>query len=280
MLRRGPAAREESRLAAGEVITSVAGHTVTPGDNLYHLLYDAVDKPVLLKIRSLAGAEREILIRPTSTGGQYDLVYNDWVETRRALVDSLSGGRLGYVHIEAMGWDSFEEFERDLYSECHGKDGLLVDVRNNPGGWITDYLLAVLTVRRHAWTVPRGANESGYPQDRLPLYSWTKPVATLCNELSFSNAEIFSHAFKTLELGPLVGQTTGGAVISTGATRLIDGTVFRIPFRGWYVMGSDINMERQGAVPDVIVPEPPGEEGSGADSQLQRAVSELLSRMR
>jgi tricorn protease len=221
-----------------------------------------------------------VLIRPTSTGGQNNLVYLDWVDKRRAMVDSLSDGRLGYIHIRAMSWDHFEAFERDLYSKCHDKDALIVDVRNNGGGWITDYLLATLTVKRHAWTVPRGAENSGYPQDRLPVYSWVKPVATLCNELSFSNAEIFSHAFKTLGLGPLVGQTTGGAVISTGGTRLIDGSLFRMPFRGWYVQGSDINMERQGAVPDIIVPEPLGEEGSGVDSQLARAVRELMEQVR
>ncbi|MBW7995080.1 MAG: peptidase S41 [Candidatus Glassbacteria bacterium] len=280
VLARGPADREQSRLVPGDVITSVAGQSVGPGDNLYHLLYDTVDKPVLLTVRSPAGREREIQIRPTTIGAQNNLVYHDWVDSRRAMVDSLSGRRLGYIHIRAMGWDSFEAFERDLYSECHAKDALVVDVRNNPGGWITDYLLAVLTVRRHARTVPRGAENSGYPQDRLPVYSWVKPVAALCNELSFSNAEIFAHAFKTLDLGPLIGQTTGGAVISTGATRLIDGSVFRLPFRGWYVQGSDINMERQGAVPDIIVPEPPGEEGSGADIQLERAVRELLGRIK
>ncbi len=279
ILRRGPAHREQSRLAEGDVITSVAGQAAAGGDNLYHLLYDTVDKQVLLKVRSSAGKEREVLIRPISTGGESNLVYHDWVDKRRAIVDSLSAGKLGYIHIRAMGWDSFEAFERDLYSECHDKDALIVDVRNNPGGWITDYLLAVLTVKRHARTVPRGAEISGYPQDRLPVYSWVKPVATLCNELSFSNAEIFSHAFKTLGLGPLVGQTTGGAVISTGGTRLIDGSIFRIPFRGWYVQGSDLNMERQGAVPDIIVAEPPGEEGSGADSQLARAVRELMEQL-
>ncbi len=280
ILARGPADRQESRLAVGDVITAVAGQKIDSGDNLYHLLYDTVDKPVLLTVRSPAGKDRELLIRPTSIAGQRNLVYHDWVDKRRAMVDSLSGGRLGYIHIRAMSWDHFEAFERDLYSKCHDKDALIVDVRNNGGGWITDYLLAVLTVKRHAWTVPRGAKTSGYPQDRLPVYSWVKPVATLCNELSFSNAEIFSHAFKTLGLGPLIGQTTSGAVISTGGTRLIDGSLFRVPFRGWYVQGRDINMERQGAVPDIVVPEPPGEEGSGADSQLARAVRELMEQVR
>ena len=214
----GPADRPESRLAVGEVILAVEGRAVEPGDNLFRLLRGRVDQPVRLTTRPPGKRDlRELVIRPISSAAESSLLYADWVESRRHLTDSLSAGRVGYIHIEAMGWDSFEKFERELYSECHDKDALVIDVRNNPGGWISDYLLAVLTVRRHAWTSPRGAEISGYPQDRLPLYSWVKPTATLCNELSFSNAEIFSHAFKTLGLGPLVGRTTGGAVISTGA---------------------------------------------------------------
>ena len=273
----GPADRDESRLAPGEIITAVDGHELAPGDNLFGLLYEKIDRRLMLRVTSADGkTSREVVIRPVSEGEESSLVYKDWVRGKRALVDSLSGGKIGYVHIEAMSWPNFEQFERELYSECHDKDALIVDVRNNPGGWINDYLLAVLTVRRHAYTVPRGTKEKGYPQPRLPLYSWVKPVAALCNGLSFSNAEIFSHAFKTLGLGPLIGETTGGAVISTGGTTLIDGSYLRIPFRGWYVSGSGIDMEKQGAVPDIIVPEPPGEEGSGRDSQLERAVHELM----
>ncbi|MFC1614390.1 S41 family peptidase, partial [Gemmatimonadota bacterium] len=277
VFRNGPADRPESRLAPGEVILAVGGRQVQPPDNLFHLLYDVVDRPVSLEVRSAEGeTTREVVIRPTNVARQRDLLYEDWVLERRRMVDSLSQGRLAYLHIRAMSQPSFDQFERELYSEAHGKKGLIVDVRNNGGGWITDYLLAVLTVNRHAYTIPRGAGESGYPQDRLPVYSWVKPVAALCNELSFSNAEIFSHAFKTLGLGPLVGMETGGKVISTGAVSLIDGSIFRVPFRGWYVKGSGLNMEREGCTPDIIVPEPPGEEGSGHDSQLERAIEELL----
>ena len=142
-----------------------------------------------------------------------------------ALTDEWSGGRLGYIHIQGMNIPSFEEFERMLFAAADGKEGLLVDVRFNGGGWTTDYLMAVLMVQRHAYTVPRGADSSiqAYPQSRLPLAAWTRPAATICNEDSYSNAEIFSHAFKSLERGPLVGWPTFGAVISTGGTRTLDG---------------------------------------------------------
>jgi len=202
------------------------------------------------------------------------------VRERRRLTEEWSGGRLGYVHIQGMNTPSFEEFERMLFAAANGKEGLLVDVRFNGGGWTTDYLMAVLMVQRHAYTVPRGADPSirAYPQSRLPLAAWTRPAAAICNEQSYSNAEIFSHAFKSLERGTLVGSPTFGAVISTGGTRTLDGGRVRLPGRGWYVAPTGINMENDGAAPDVLVPQPPSEDRSATeDTQLRRAVEVLLA---
>jgi C-terminal processing protease CtpA/Prc len=172
----------------------------------------------------------------------------------------------------------------------YGKDGIVIDVRYNGGGWTTDYLMAVLTVRQHAYTVPRGATESlenhlqfkdTYPfGERLPLASWTKPSIALCNENSYSNAEIFSHAFKTLDIGTLVGQPTFGAVISTGGTTLQDGSLVRMPFRAWYVRATEENMELGPAVPDILVENPPAYRAKNVYPQLKRAASELLQQMK
>ena len=196
------------------------------------------------------------------------------------MTEEWSNGRLGYIHIQGMNTPSFEEFERMLYGAANGREGLLVDVRFNGGGRTTDYVMAVLMVRRHAYTVPRGADPSirAYPQDRLPLAAWTRPAATLCNEQSYSNAEIFSYAFQSLERGPLVGWPTFGAVISTGAMRTLDGARVSLPGRGWFVAPTGVNMENNGAVPDVQVPQPPPEDRSSTeDSQLRRAVEVLLA---
>jgi tricorn protease len=107
--------------------------------------------------------------------------------------------------------------------------------------------------------------------------AFTRPAAALCNEDSYSNAEIFSWAFQTLDRGPLVGSPTFGAVISTGGTQLLDGGWVRLPGRGWYVAGSGINMEHHGAQPDVIVWQPPAEDASATqDTQLKTAVEVRL----
>jgi len=272
---RSPADREESRLEAGEVILSVNGTRLTPEANIYELLGDTVDREIPIGVRGKDGKERTVVIRPFGVRAMRDALYDEWVGERRNMVEQLSKGVLGYIHIRAMGWASLERFERELFSVAHGKKGLIIDVRYNGGGWTTDYLLAMLTVKRHAYTVPRDGGK-GYPQGRLPFYAWTKPSVTLCNQFSFSNAEIFSHAYKTLGLGPLVGVQTYGGVISTDSEVLMDGSRIRVPMRGWYVLPTGENMEHGGARPDYVVYDGPGDKRSGRDRQLERAVGLLL----
>jgi tricorn protease len=282
---RSPAARETSTLREGDVITAVNGTAVPEAGNVYKLLEGTVHEKVLLDVTGPDGDERTVRIRPTDD--LEEALYREWVEERKRLVEEYSDGRLGYIHVEGMNWESFEHFERELYASAHDKEGLIIDVRFNGGGWTTDYLMTVLNVKRHAYTVPRGATDNlqqnheqfrgHYPfGERLPYASWTKPVAALANENSYSNAEIFSHAFKNLGHGPLVGQPTFGAVISTGGAGLIDGSYVRMPFRAWYVYQTDENMEHGPARPTIRVQNPPAVKATGEDPQLRRAVEALL----
>ncbi len=282
---RSPADREASTLRPGDVITAVNGRPVADA-NVYQRLEGTVNEKILLSVTNPDGEERTVRIRPT--GSLSDELYREWVENRKDLVEEYSDGRLGYIHVEGMDWESFEHFERELYASAHDKEGLLIDVRFNGGGWTTDYLMTVLNVQRHAYTVPRGATDNleanhtdfraHYPfGERLPYAAWTKPVAALANQNSYSNAEIFSHAFKNLDHGTLVGQPTFGAVISTGAVPFIDGSYARMPFRGWYVYQTDKNMEHGPARPDIQVENPPGIKAEDEDPQLRRAVEALLN---
>lgn len=281
-----PAATGPMSLRAGDVIVSVEGHAFGPADTLDSALEGQVGKETILSIlrpgepgqppRSL-----DVLLTPVSWSAERGLKYNDWRASNARRVDALSNGRIGYIHIQGMDQTSLDVFERDLYAAADGKEGLIIDVRNNGGGWTTDRLLSSIMVRPHAYTVPRGADGSRtdvYPQDRLFIERYTLPIDMLCNEKSFSNAEIISHAFKTLQRGTLVGQETNGSVISTGAFRLIDGTRVRLPFRGWYLPdGTD--MDNHGAVPDLIVEQTPESESRGVDAQLEAAVQDLLGRL-
>ena len=282
----GGPARKTDGLLEGDVITAVNGVALSsspetlPFVDLHAAMLGTSGKETLLDIRSADGEQRMALLTPMSSGAWRSLAYEDEIRQTRAAVDALSDGRLGYLHIRGMNMPSVHDFERDLYAAAHGKDGLLIDVRDNGGGSTTDILLTSLTAPVHAYTMPRGSDVSkvrpdSYPRDRRLLYAWQRPIAVLCNENSFSNAEIFSHAIKNIGRGPLIGEETFGGVISTGAFRLIDGTTVRRPFRGWYLPdGTD--MESAGAVPDVIVDRTPMQEAAGEDAQLQAAVHRLL----
>ena len=284
-----PADREVSKLKKGDIITAVNGVAIEENTNFYSLLTNLSDEKIYLNVTSSDGAKNEIVIRPKSSNRKEN--YEDWVSEMKRLTEVYSAGKLGYIHIQGMNWTSFEEFERELTAAGLGKEGIVIDVRFNGGGWTTDYLMAVLTVRQHAYTIPRGASEdlakehqkfsNNYPySERLPLSSWTKPSIALCNAGSYSNAEIFSHAYKNLGIGTLVGQPTFGAVISTGATGLIDGSIVRMPFRGWYVKASGENMDFSPAIPDILVENDPDGKAKGQDKQLKRAIEELLKQIK
>lgn len=288
VLPESPAERTESRLREGDLLTAVNGQPLSPSTNLYALLKGQAEERTLLDVVDAAGEPREVVIRPVSSLRSER--YEAWVDERKTLCEQYSGGRLGYIHIQGMNWPSFERFERELTASGQGKEGIIIDVRYNGGGWTTDMLMTVLNVRQHAYTIPRGAADNlskehprfrnHYPfGERLPLSAWTKPSIALCNANSYSNAEIFSHAYKTLGHGTLVGQPTFGAVISTGSHSLLDGSRVRMPFRAWYVKATGKNMEHGPAVPDILVENPPGSKGRGEDPQLRRAVETLLQQL-
>ncbi len=273
----GPCDQADSQVEADEILIAVDGNPLRESVNLQSLLWNTQAEQVRLTLRNpdkRRDNERVVIVRPVSHGQLMNLEYDRWVKEKRDKVHEWSNGKLGYIHIRSMGGGPLEKFEMLLYAEAHDKDGLVIDVRNNGGGWTTDYLLAMLTVENHAVTIPRDGG-IGYPQGRRPLYAWTKPIIVLTNEYSYSNAEIFAHAVQTLDRGKVVGLPTGGLVISTGGIQLIDGSTFRVPFRGWYVKDKMLNMENNGAVPDIIVHDQPGDTNEKRDRQLERAVEEL-----
>jgi len=277
-----PAWRSDAGILPGERLLAVNGVEIGDTTNIFDLFVDTGEQRTSLRLQAADGEARAVVVEPVSYSAQRRLRYEEWVRARRRLVDEWSQGRLGYIHIQSMNIPSFEKFERGLFAAADGKEGLLIDVRSNGGGWTTDYLMAVLMVKRHAYTIPRDSDPSirAYPQGRLPLSAWTRPAVAICNQDSYSNAEIFSHAFKSLQRGPLVGAPTFGAVISTGGMRTLDGALVRLPFRGWYVAPSKMNMENNPAVPDVVVWQPPAEDRSKTeDTQLRKAVEVLLDNL-
>ncbi|MCP4860872.1 MAG: hypothetical protein GY902_06455 [Planctomycetes bacterium] len=272
-----PAARSISELFAGDIVLAVDDVPYNEGDNWARLMTGKAGQETFLSVQGADGEKREVMIRPSTTLNA--AVYRRSEDIARARVEEASGGRLGYVHIESMSTGPLVDFERALFDAAHDKDALLIDVRENGGGWTTDMILAMLTVRDHAITIPREGGE-GYPQGRRVFATWDKPVVVLCNENSYSNAEIFSWAIKTLGRGKIVGKKTYGAVISTGGASLSDGSFVRLPFRGWYVNDANMtNMELNGCPPDYPVENLPGDYVTGLDRQLEKAIEVGLGQL-
>jgi C-terminal processing protease CtpA/Prc/Tol biopolymer transport system component len=268
----GPAAIEGS-IKPGDRLVSVNGEAVE-AKNLDSMLEDTVGKRVVLGMET-AGKTRDAVVRPVSSVAAVGLLYRQWVEERRALVDRVSGGKLGYVHIADMSDASLQQLYLDLDAQNEAKQGVVVDVRNNNGGYINGYALDVFTRQNYLLMTPR---------DLMPLPSRQNlgqralglPTVLVTNESSLSDAEDFTEGYRSLKLGKVVGEPTAGWIIFTGSQQLIDGSAVRVP--GWRIQDlRGQTMEMHPRPVDVEVARPLGETESGSDAQLERAVKELLA---
>jgi tricorn protease len=192
-------------------------------------------------------------------------------------VHAATGGRVGYIHVKQMNIDSLVAFEEKLAAEGMDKEALIVDVRDNGGGYIADRLLEVLSGPRHGRFRSRGATDWGYGDIRnrhRPLLSDVRLVV-LANQWSCSNAEIFTHAIKSLRRGTVVGTPTCGAVIGTASRQVFDFGTLRLPGT-WWKTADGTDMEHHPAQPDVPVALTPADEAAGRDPQLEKAIELAL----
>ncbi len=276
VLKRGPADRRGLNLKAGDVVLSIDGTEIDDAFNLSKALNGKADEGVMLQVTSApAGPKakaRRVEVHATKRSVVSDLMYDRWVSKNAARVSELSKGKLGYIHIPSMDEDGLDRFVRSLYSDNYDKEAIVLDVRFNGGGFTHDQVLNYLGSKEHTIFKTRGGGEGAVLRswDR----KWNKPLVLLINSRSYSDAEILPNAFRTLGLGKLVGETTGGAVIGTSGVRLIDGSLFRVPRIGVYTMRG-VNMEKEGVKPDVMVENHPDQLARGQDGQLDRAVEVL-----
>ncbi len=275
----GPTDKEVSRVKVGEIITAINGVAVNDTTIEYDVLWGQLKDNIKLKVKGIDGKERTVTIIGITYRMASALIAEAVIEDRKEQVEKLSNGKLGYIHISRMMWDEFEKFEQHLYENGAGKDGIVIDVRDNGGGFTTDHLLTALTQPRHAYTIPRNGGR-GYPQDRFVYATWDKPIIVLCNQNSFSNAEIFAHAIRSLDRGQIVGVATAGGVISAGQSSILTAGKLRMPFRGWFVIGSGEDMELNGAEPHHTLWPQPGEMTAGIDKQIQKAVEVLTQEVK
>jgi tricorn protease len=253
----------------GDAILAVDGEAVGPDASPAARLVHAAARDVRLTVRSAAdGAVRTVAVRTLRE--EHSLRYRDWVEANRARVHEATGGRVGYVHVPNMGPVGYAEFHRYYLAEVD-RAGLVVDVRWNGGGHVSQLLLEKLARVRRGYSASRWMAPSPYPDD-APM----GPMVALTNEYAGSDGDMFSHNFKSFGLGPLIGKRTWGGVVGIWPRHaLVDGTLTTQPeFAHWF---HDVGwrLENYGTEPDVEVEIRPQDHAAGRDPQLERAIAEV-----
>ena len=263
---------EVAKIKVGEVLTAVDGAPLAPPANLDDLLRGKVGKRVELTVDG-----RTVALRPINTAAEGNLRYREWVEGRRAYVEKVSGGKLGYVHMRDMGDASLRQLYLDLDTSNQTKQGVVIDIRNNNGGFVNAYALDVFARRPYLRMETRGMPQ-GPARTMLGQRALELPTILVINQFSLSDAEDFTEGYRTLKLGKVVGEPTAGWIIYTGGAQLLDGSMLRTP--GTKVFASDgAVMERNPRPVDIAVQRPVGETYTDKDSQLDTAVRELLKQI-
>lgn len=275
LYKNGPADHDYVKLKAGDYLVAIDGAPVKAGDNYWKHYASAPGTKIEFTVNSKPSNDGAwtTKVTPASSVQQATLEYERWVADRRAMTDKLSAGAVGYLHIRQMNEPSLRKFERDL-AMLHSKKALIIDQRFNPGGGIDQELLQILQQRQYQYTRVRDSIHV-----TRPLRGFFGPMVVMENERSTSDAEVFPDGFRTLKLGKVVGVTTYGAVIGTGAYQLMDGSTIRTPSSGlWNVKGT--NLENYGVPPDVYVDNTPADFLKGRDAQLEKAVEVLQQELK
>jgi len=265
-----PLARAGVNAGEGDTILAINGRPLARDLSPNELLVNQANSEMLITLGDSKGkSPRPVLIKTLAneTGARY----RDWVEENRRTVHEQTQGRVGYVHIPDMGPPGYAEFHRSFLAECD-RDALIIDVRFNGGGHVSPLLLEKLVRRRIAFVKRRWFDLAPYPDD-----SAAGPMVALTNEYAGSDGDIFSHCFKLLELGTLIGKRTWGGVIGIWPRHaLVDGSVTTQPEFSFWFTDVGWKVENYGTDPDIEVEIRPQDYAAGRDPQLERGVQEIL----
>jgi tricorn protease len=263
-------------VSVGDYVLAINGEELRADDDPYRLLRNKADSPVELTVNNtptLNGA-RTISYRPITD--ESNLIYLDWVNANRKKVSDLSGGRIGYIHIPDMGAAGIREFIKWYYPQLK-KEGLIVDVRANGGGNVSRMLIERLRRKALALNYSRTFDEGGTYPDQVFL----GPMAAILDENSASDGDIFPAMFREAGLGPLIGKRSWGGVVGIGNRgALIDGGNVFVPESGFANLKGEWVIEGYGVDPDIVVENEPKAELEGHDQQLERAVAEVMKKLK
>jgi tricorn protease len=254
----------------GDAVLAINGQRVTPEHGPAELLVSQANNEVQLTIESAASGETRV-VTVKALGSEMPARYREWVDQNQRYVHEQSQDRVGYIHIPDMMYKGFAEFHRHYLAE-YDYPALLIDVRHNAGGMVSGLLLEKLARRRIGYDFSRWSQPEPYPAE-----SPRGPMVALTDEHSGSDGDIFSHSFKLMKLGPLVGKRTWGGVIGINPRyQLVDGTMTTQPEAAFWFKDVGWNVENYGTDPDIEVDIAPQDFVNGVDPQLDRAIAEAL----
>ncbi|MEN6521576.1 MAG: S41 family peptidase [Armatimonadota bacterium] len=267
-----PASFEKTRIKPGEYILSINGQDVTLDEYLFKALNNKWDRPMEFLVNSEPKKEGARTVRYTcmTWNEWFSLLYKNRVDRMRKYIEEKSGGAIGYVHINYMLGPDQARFEREVYEYSLGKKAMIIDVRNNGGGNISDTLIDWLERKPYGFRCSRDSKPT-----EIPKRAWELPIVVLINEKSKSNAEMFPYAMRERGLAKLVGMPTPGYVISTLDLPLVDGTSARMPMMGVYRLDGT-PQENIGEKPDFTVPLTDEDWLAGRDPQVDKAIQVLI----
>jgi tricorn protease len=270
---RSPLADPELEVEAGDLIVEVNGAGTLSVPHIGYLLRNQEGRQVRLKIQDADGETREAIAVPMSN--EWRLRYADWEQTRRQAVEERGAGKIGYVHLQAMGSRNLTEWYRQFYP-VFDRSGLIIDVRHNRGGNIDSIILEKLL--RRAWFYWKGRVEEPYWNMQ---YAFRGHLVVLVDSRTASDGEAFAEGFRRLGLGPAIGTRTWGGEIWLGsANRLSDGGLARAPMWGVYDEDGNWLIEQHGVEPDIEVDNLPHATFNGGDLQLETAIDYLLEKIK
>lgn len=268
---RSPLAKASAGVAKGDIILSIDGQPILAGKDYYPLLAGKAGRNTLLEIVKPGGEIKTVTVKPNDPEFESGIRYQMWVARNEALVDSLSGGKIGYVHVQQMNGSSFQTIYSKLLGKYRNCEAVVVDTRFNPGGWLHNDVAMLLSGKEFVRYSPRGQYIGSDPFDR-----WTKPSVMLVNEANYSDGHGTPVAYRANKIGKIVGAPVPGTMTAVWWEDQIDPSInFGIP----EVTSLDMNgkpLENQQLEPDILILNTPDEITTGNDVQLRRAVQELM----
>lgn len=266
-----PLAMKKADVKPGDIILSIDGMKIEAGKDYYPVLEGRAGKATLIEIARQNGKHDTVTVKPISGWKFNDLLYNRWVARNEAYVDSISNGRIAYVHVQGMDSPSFREVYERLLGKYRNAEAVVVDTRWNGGGWLHNDIAQLLSGRKYVDYVPRGQYIGSDP-----FSQWTKPSVMLVNEGNYSDAYGTPYTYKTLGIGKLVGAPVPGTMTAVWWETQIDPEiVFGIP-QVKAVDGVGDALENKQLNPDIEIYNNPEDELRGKDAQLEAAVKALL----